>query len=182
MCRVLQGCQFSGTVFEMTLIPLLKRMQTQLGQRRHTCIRACADHIGVATYKLSVLNLLYLIFKLAEIITGLRLTPSKRVLVPAGEILSEELSLRITGWLVLNIQEWQAFRIRLVGKYLGCWLGPESSLLCWQSPMKKWKDRAKAIAAAKAPPSISAMIYKIGALPILMYVAQRIPLLSISAF
>ncbi len=61
-------------------------------------------------------------------------------------------------------------------KYLGFYLGTSASAAQWGAPLAKYSDRVQAIYQSGAAISISAYTYNVCVLPVMLYVAQLVPL------
>ena len=78
---VLQGCPFSGSIFAIALDPILAFMEKRLRRGSLGIVRACADDIGAALSSIKGFSVLQPIFQLARVSAGLRLKPSKCVVI-----------------------------------------------------------------------------------------------------
>ena len=83
-CGVLQGCPFSGTLFVIAIDPLLHMFEKFIISPGFGHVYACADDIGVVLHECRMLIRLYNLFYIMELASGLKLKPSKCVLVPVA--------------------------------------------------------------------------------------------------
>ena len=119
----------SGSLFVISIDPLLFQfrkhvMDPQLGQ-----VRACADDIGAALRALGSLPVLCKLFAQFRKVSGLSLKASKCVIVLSTVCVSDNNKLRVKEWLRSFCPEWSDFVIKDAGKYLGLYLGPGAGAL-----------------------------------------------------
>ncbi len=138
-------------------------------------MRACADDLGAALRKLSILKVLYPIFMLALAAAGLNLKPKKCILVPLIPLTPSTLK-HIKAWLLRHLPAWKDFNIRDSGKYLGFFLGPAANASQWFAPLNKYTDRANKIHGSGVAISVAAHTYNTSVVPVPLYVAQLVPL------
>ena len=167
---ILQGCPFSGSLFDLCLDPILRWLDEMCVADRE-CVRACADDLGGAFGCLKITKQLQNVFRNIEGATNLRLGTSKCVVVPLA---SPSPTLNMCGklWMKYNNPEWQDFSFQSGGCYLGFGVGPRSKAISWNGVIRKFLDRSRAIAAISPPLSVAKDLFKQRCLTTISYVAQ----------
>ena len=173
---VLQGCPLSGFLFAMGIDPFLTWVYIVLELPGLATIRACADDLGASLRRLSALLILFPVFRVVGLVTGLDLKPRNCVLIPTGQSCSIQFVAFVRGWLVQHIPQWSEFKVVPSARYLGFFLGPDSNCHQWTVPVGKWLSRAQSAADAHSAASVTASRYNIRAVPVLGYIAQLLPL------
>ena len=92
LAGVLQGCPLSGMLFAIVMDPFLVKLDAELCRPQLGTVRACADDVGAALRHLSSLRIAKCTFDAAREVANLCLKPTKCVLVPVGEIVTEHLT------------------------------------------------------------------------------------------
>ena len=138
----------------------------------------CADDIAMVLRGIRDVELCYPIFVAAEVIMGLRLKPSKCVVVPVDPVVvpvdpaaTEQHQATMQATLHSLDPRWSAFQVSSARLYLGVFLGPEAASRSRTAPLAKWKQRARDIAAGSPPAAATAVIYRKRAFSVLTYVA-----------
>ena len=135
-------------------------------------VRACADDIGAALSSINGLSVLQPVFQLASVSAGLRLKPSKCIVIPVFGEFSEDAKRAVMNWLEENIHDWSRFSVRSTAKYLGIWMGPAAATQQWKTQLAKLAGRAATIVSLALPASASLPLYSSRAAPVTSYVAQ----------
>ena len=168
---VIQGCPLASFCFVLAFDPFLNLFDRIVEEKKHGAVRACADDVGFALTSLNILPKVATVFKLAKRLAGLAVKFKKSCIVPLCAW-SPSVSETIRMWLFHHLPGWVDITIAPRSKYLGYYLGPNTSEHVWLAPAAKWKTRAGEITASRAPPSVAVHLYNTFALPTLTYVAQ----------
>ena len=101
--------------------------------------RACADDVGVALFKLSLLKKVWMVFQVIKLLACLSLNAPKCVIVivfegPGGNGIDY-----VKWWLQQNLPQWSNFEVRYDGKYLGAYLGPSAGKHLWTAVLREWQ-------------------------------------------
>ena len=139
-------------LFAIVIDPFLRKFEATVVAPGLGTVRACADDIGAALCSMHGLIPCHAIFADAKNISSLTLKPTKCVLVPVAESLSEGLVDRIRGWLTEMLPDWNGFSIQGSAKYLGFMMGPSSQTSQWTGVLAKWRQRAFQIACTHSSP------------------------------
>ena len=134
--------------------------------------RVCADDFGSDLRSLSALKRQAAIFRIARSACGVHLKPEKCVLIFVGVKITEEFVVLVRAWLRDNVPEFQNFRIRSAGKYLGWHLGVKGTAISFKDPVDKFGKRVVEVSCGKAPPSLSLLRYNERAVSVLSYVSM----------
>ena len=178
LCGVLQGCPLSSVLFNYCIDPLLWLFSRLIIKPNLGLVRACADDLAAALSRLHTLITMQSIFALFEKVAGLKLHPSKCVIILVSTIASPSTIHRVRDWLLQHIPTWSAFRIENSGLYLGFSLGPFANHSLWSAAIKKYRGRADAIFLSGVTARIAARDYNSRAATVLSYIAQLCPLPS----
>ena len=134
---VLQGCPWSGALFNVGIDLLLWCFSSTIVQPGHGKVFACAEDIGAALNNLRGLIPCAKLLNMFRKISGLTSKPSKCVMILTFVVCSEQNILAVRNWLNDNIPEWKDMNITACGKYLGFYIVPEAGKHSWLSPMSK---------------------------------------------
>ena len=118
---------------------------------------------------------MFSIFKVIRLVSGMNLKPSKCILIPLGEIFSDDLVHKVRDFLSRNIPEWSTFQVVGAGTYLGFGVGPLAGDIMWEKPVQKWTTRTIALSSAKVAPSLGVAQYNSRSVTTLGYIAQIYP-------
>ncbi len=169
---VLQGCPLSGSLFVLSIDPLLYIFKTRIEDAALGCVKACADDIGASLRALYHLPILDRAFHEFKSISGLVLKPKKCVMILTTITASDSNIQVIRNWLAANCPRWASFQISNVGKYLGFQMGPLGGEAQWKEPIDKFKERVREIKAEGLPLGLAASRLAVRAIPVLGYKAQ----------
>ena len=172
LAGVLQGCPLSGSIFAICADPVLSKMKCMLHASCAGVVRACADDIGAALSSVRGLNILKPIFDLALRTAGLKLKPSKCVIVPLHSACDEACQRSVHAWIADHIPCWSCFKIEGTAKYLGVWMGPAAATMQWKSQLAKLVDRACCVASMGLAASAAIPLCNLRAVPVVGYLAQ----------
>ena len=186
---ILQGCPGSGTFFVIAIEPFINKFSAWLlaNDAQRTPMRtgapdelkACADDLAFAIFRLSSLVHIKAIFDEALRLSKLALKPRKCIIVPARRVLPPEQIVLLREWLAGAVPVWESFQILPAATYLGFYLGPGAGESRWQNVLAKYNERTRAITAIGAPPAVSARLYASRAAPTLSYLWQLLPVPSV---
>ena len=186
---IIQGCPLSGSIFALSINPILVMMKTNLVEAatndsapvlpnarecHDSCflLRACADDLGAVLGKLRYLKALYNPFQIAAAAAGLRLNLKKCVLI-MGEPVNMRLLNRVKDWLTHSCPGWEKFDITNKGKYLGFWLGPSATCFDnFKEPFNELLRRTLAIASAPASSGQAVKAFNRDAVTVISYQMQ----------
>jgi len=172
-CGVLQGCPFSGTLFVIAIDPLLHMFEKYIISPGFGHVYA--GDIGVVLHECRMLIRLYNLFYIMELASGLKLKPSKCVLVPVAIEASVHNVQIIRKWLEQYLPPWSDFLIKSSGKYLGVIIGPNDANDNWEKPLAKFCERVTQIAGQDLPMELAASKFASKAVSVLGYIAQLLP-------
>jgi len=74
-----------------------------------------------------------------------------------------------------HVPSWADFKVSLVAKYLGIWIGPNSAPICWDEALAKYTSRVAAVAAMGLGHRLTGVAYRMLAVSCLGYVMQILP-------
>jgi len=175
---ILQGCPLSGSLFAISIEPLIRALRKTLHSKfpdgRNGLARACADDIAIAIPSITKLLDIFPLFERIAKAAGLVLQMRKTLFIPTSIEWSESLVSEIRAWISEHIPAWTDVLLQPCGKYLGIYIGPKAGSYQWIAPLSKYSKRASLIAASGAGPSISAYQYNATAAPVLGYVSQLV--------
>ena len=83
---VLQGCPLSGTLFVLANDPLLYAFEKHLHIPGLGCVRACAGDIGICLDRLSVIEIICVLFDKYRLLSGLALKPQKCICIVLSKV------------------------------------------------------------------------------------------------
>ena len=170
MSGVLKGCLGSGSLITVALDPCLRRLS------RIVCgpglAWACADDIGFVLASLRLLRPIARAFCVIKALIGLIFKPRKCVIVPAAFLVTDAVKLAFRRWLERKIPQWKDFHVASSAKFLGAWIGPETSSLYWRAAADKFRRRTRLVIDSEALPSIAVRLYAASAIPVLGYLMQ----------
>ena len=166
------GCPLSSILFLLCVNPIIDLFRFLSDGPGLSVTRVCADDFGSALQSLYRLRCQASIFKLAEVVAGLFLKPAKCVIIVSCVELTDELEAAIRLWLSIKVPEFENFSIASSGKYLGYYLGVNSSLRSFQDPFEKLDQRVFEIVAGNAPVTSGIIRFNQRAVPVLSYVSQ----------
>lgn len=166
---VLQGCPASGALFTLLCDPLLRFLHAVAGAS--SLLRACADDLGQVFNALRIIKRMLPAFQRIAAASGLHLKPAKCVLILFGTYNSEETAC-LRRYVADIAPAWAGLKIARAGQYLGFWIGPAAALEQWKSPMRKYLDRAEAIALTGCNSAVASRLYASRAAPVLWYKGQ----------
>lgn len=126
---------------------------------RFPITRACADDFGSNLDQLCRNKIQASIFKLAQSVAGLDLTPCWCIIITTCITISDELIHAAKLWLMDNDPECYDFLISSSGKYWGWYIGMDSASLSFQDPIKKFVHRIHEVVAGSAPATIVILRY-----------------------
>lgn len=156
---IVQGCPLSGLLFVVTVDPVLRMLDAALRAVGRSVVCACADDIGAVCYSKTHLLAMRPPFLLAARAARLCLKPAKCQLVLLGSPATPAEVDRMRRWIAEAAPEWERIGVTDSACYLGAYLGPAAGAQQWVKPMRKWMDRAVAIAASGAPAGPAARMY-----------------------
>ena len=133
---VRQGCPLSPLIFSVISDVLLRRLHRLAPG---VLVRAYADDIALVLRRLFEARMLEDIFGEYEFVSGLKLHPSKSVVVPLSLRSHDEIRTDIAA----VAHAWGSFCIAGCTKYLGFLLGPSRGSHAWDSAIRKMHERAK---------------------------------------
>ena len=164
-----QGCPLSPLLFAVSSDLLLRRLARMVPEAIR---RAYADDLAIVHADImSQLGRLQDTFSEYERLSGLRLNVRKTVFVPLFQF--DTLALRSRLHAVAPL--WGQLCIAEKAKYLGVYLGFDSSAATWATPLTKYADRAKQWAAMGLGLQNTVDAYKTYIASVLMFVAQLTP-------
>ena len=166
---VRQGCPLSPLLFSIVTDVLLRRVR-RLSPR--TLIRAYADDIALVLRSLLEARQLDVIFAEYSFVSGLRLHPSKSVLVPLAIRESDEFRSAISA----VAQAWGSFSISDSAKYLGYRLGPGRGAQAWTEVLQKMHERARIWRGVGGGMLVSLQALRVYVLPLAGFLLQLEPL------
>ena len=163
-----QGCPMSGTIFALSLDPVMRMLASCMRPDR-SIITGFADDLAIVMASfMEEFPRIIKTFVIFESASGLALNFKKCVLVPLFK--ADYNSLR--EWILQHVQAAKDFMISGTAKYLGVLVGPESACLSWKAPTAKYLERVKLIRAAGNGLCQSIVDYKMYAVSVLSHVAQ----------
>jgi len=173
LAGALQGCPYSGTIFAVSIDPMLEWMQHDVVSNDTATVCACADDIGAALKDIKGLIPLNGIFGACSKATGLHLKEKKCMLVPTGCAFSPKIEDEVKSWLREFLPDWASFAVKEKGKYLGCWMSPAvTPEIQWKEASSKWLVRAKAVSSSEAAAPVAVPLYSSRCFSVLGYLAQ----------
>ena len=143
------------------------------GGRTHGRSKKLADDIAIVMESIwREGTSVAMLFHTFGLVSGLRLKPSKCVVIPLWEFLDTRSLKNLIGE---TIPSWMKFELARKGKYLGVCpgAGGESS---WEQPLQKYIARCQYIATLHAGLWTTALLYKTLALSTLSFVVQLSPI------
>ena len=171
---VLQGCPLSGFIWAIVFDPFLRILMASFQDPGYGVLRACADDVGAALKHIKFLRIFERVFFRARMAAGLSLGLPKCKLIPVAVPFTSAVRDQVRSWLEAYLPEWSTFEVVPSGVYLGFALGPGVTLESWEGPLSKLEVRARAIGGAKAPPTVSTLLYNSRAVPVVGYVPQLV--------
>ena len=178
---IIQGCPLSGSIFAVTLDPILRMMLHALDSvpcnssgTKGAIIVACADNLLASVAKYQSLALLDQPFQRCQWASGLTLKPSKCKVVHCSKWNKRDAN-RVKSLIVEQLPCWQKFEIVDKTKYLAFIIGPGASQLDnFKAPLEKFWSRVLAIAATPFSARANAIAIQRDATPVLSYIAQLV--------
>ena len=174
-CGVITGNPASSVLFLLGANPFVDLFKYLSDGPSLSVTRVCADDFGSALAALRTVKIQASIFNLAKRVTGLKLKPSKCVLIVSCVPLSKGLESSIRNWLREHVPELVDFKIKSSGKYLGWILGVDSCKRSYEAPLAKFRDRVLEVCSGDAPSTVAILRYNQRAVTVLSYVAQFSP-------
>ena len=169
---VLQGCPLSGTIFALIMEPFLRMFLRDVVRPGLGHVLACADDIGAVVNKISSLQVLARIFRLAEACVGLTLKPGKCIVVPLHSPCTCHVVSVVRDRLATLVPRWSGFLVKPHAKYLGIWLGPSAGSRQWRDQLAKWRSRVSDVASLGLAAKDAAFLYNTRCINVLSYVWQ----------
>ena len=114
-----------------------------------------------------------MLFHTFGLVSGLRLKPSKCVVIPLWEFIYIRSLKNLIGE---TIPSWMKSELARKGKYLGVWMGPRAGESSWEQPLQKYIAQCQYIATLHAGLWTTVLLYKRLALSTLSFVVQLSPI------
>ena len=172
---VLQGCPLSGSLFVVTIDPLLALFKKKLEDTGLGRVRTCADDIGIALRELRHLGVIFELFHWFRKVSGLALKPRKCNMILTVCECSVGTLRTIRRWLQLWFPAWAGFQICDTAKYLGLYLGPQASKHQWKLPLDKFTNKYREMGRSGLPLGLVGPHFSSQILPVLGYIGQLVP-------
>ena len=140
-----------------------------------SCIRACADDIGIGLVETRSLLEVFHAFREVGEVTKLRTKPKKCKIVVLG-VEPEKRIFETKRWLHDCLPEWAGMDTVRSARYLGHFFGPDGHLDEWKAAEGKWLRRSLALAASGCAAPAAIIEYNVRIASVLQYLAMLSPL------
>jgi hypothetical protein len=179
LAGIVQGCPSAGLCFAVAADPffrelevLQRKLPSATHQSSHIAFRGCADDIGGALASFKLLKIAKPIFDKAADFAGLKLNPSKCVLIPVCYVDFPLAALAIQEWVARHLPEWKNFKIVRSHAYLGPAIGPSAGDSIWDKSIAKYWARVLSISNLGLSAYYSILAYNTCAVSCLEYLCQ----------